>query len=386
MNKSVLTEGNMVRRGTARRSPMSQCRKCAAALVAVIFFVPSNGPLVAAAGQQIEAGWFRQKSRLARDLKLRARATERLAQLNPPGAMKMLISQLSEAQQRAATFRSGDEAVAAKVKALAPKLDRVLRLAEILEASASARSSLLRQLPSAAGVLASLPKPTGPSSSRRAKASDTPDGSDGTRSGSADLCEDDEGWSECATDQDIEDGLIQYYAVQAELQSAESDLDGSGQELENYCNANPEECYEYSPAQSPQPLPINLEDGAVDDSSSCELSDAANEGNEGADPCEENPVGCCVAFALLGALGIDEANLKQGEFFDALTSAIRPSKRNLIKLGLRAAGWSLTAIWAVYEAVDCVMNLDSEPIPVALAAYRADDAVVSMSMGTTVLA
>src|SRR5687767_99507 len=251
------------------RSLMSLCRRLATALVAAAFLISfSLSPLEAAAEQR--PGSFRQRSRLMKDENLRARAMEKFALINPPGSIKVLITQLAAARQRAATFESGDERTA-RVRAIVPKLDRLLHLARILEASASERSTLLRQLPLAAGVLAARPKPADSSSSRRQKKSDMPDGSGGSRSAKADLCEDDEGWSECATDQDIEDGLIQYYATQADIESAESDLDQTGEVLEEYCNTHPEDCY------VPQPLPISLESEVVGEPATGESSDSVHE-------------------------------------------------------------------------------------------------------------
>jgi len=231
----------------------------------LVAFVSFNSPLLEAASgaeRQQQVSRSKPKSRLMRSEKLKALGAERWAAAYPAGTtLKQLETSLKAWRDDAMTAGAGNDGNAAAIRSQIPRIDRFLNLIRILDTPAEQRRAALRQLPSAIAIPTSRPRPT--SATRPEREGQQPDGSDTKllTLGTVDLCEDQEGWSECAADEEILDATIIADELDAEVDTAETDLYSVEEAVEDHCLMYPEDCtlLYNSPASAPQLLPIQLE-------------------------------------------------------------------------------------------------------------------------------
>lgn len=153
--------------------------------------------------------------------------------LNPAELKFLLEGMKRRLQQRALEMPR----LRTKMQRGIERVDRAVRFVAILAATdKDERHELIQQLPSARRV---RPRPVAPA----VATSESPDGSvPAPARNTFDLCEDEEGWDECATEQDGIDAEILAAELDAELANADSDVSGAQSDMEQYCNQYPSEC------------------------------------------------------------------------------------------------------------------------------------------------
>jgi hypothetical protein len=150
-----------------------------------------------------------------------------------------------------------------------PQGDRAKRLLSLIEIAmvhdAATRHKLIRALPV---EVAYEPAPGGTIRSlyvrgklrerdliadRRLSAAEHPERPDGSEAPriTPDLCEDDEGWAECATEEEQEDAAIYMEALEAEAEGYLSETYTIEADIEAYCINNPWNCNNQASVQQP---------------------------------------------------------------------------------------------------------------------------------------
>lgn len=331
----------------------------------------------AATKTQNAASSSTQKTGLFRTPKAKALGARMFAERFPASrTLKEQMADLSDARARVAALDDAEQAAR-----LVQRFDRLLGLIRILEANPVERSALIRQLPSAAAVLASPPQPSAPKTTLQTKhpaLSEQPDGS-GTMPASAtrDLCEDEEGWDDCATDQELIDAAIFLADIEAEMLVAEAELQYYEEVLEDFCLQNPQEC-EPIMTLALQPPSAQASPATEDESVAEDGIDELDGDNSGVDSnrvesCSYSSDAAgtdwaeCVEDVLVATLGFGFVIVETDDLGDILEAWVehnlKPTRKKLLKALFRVSASWITATLLLAEVVECIMF--TSPIPVA---------------------
>jgi hypothetical protein len=227
------------------------------------------------------------------------------------------------------------------------RIDRALKFVQILATtSAEERHLLIRQLP-AAGLFTPH-APARAASLRKQHPAEQPDGSQPeSRIGVRDLCEDEEGWDECATEQEIEDLQILAVEMDSEQGAAESDLSGAQNDMDNYCYMYPWEC------GTPSGEEEELQSGPS--AASCDT------------PAYQSPLLQCAAAIGTAALTVGTGVTKVASLWDLAFTAANLTARAVAAASLSTVAVVVIVVVVVAAAVDYCGNL---PPPIEPLQFR----------------
>jgi hypothetical protein len=236
------------------------------------------------------------------------------------------------------------------MQAQLPRLERLLNLHRILSGPPAQSKALVRSGQSTAGLHGREQSVTVRSVGDRQQ----PDGSERLNevADTAELCEDEYGITECATDEEIEEAQGLASSLQSEVEAMEVEVETIEANIAAYCSSFPQDCIE--------PLPPTTQSPTVQMESDAETNGGVETGPSvvSREACDPEGMWACIGMAAGSVLGIPTTFGEVGALWTIAHAATKPSRLKLAAAVASALGCTTalalliaaTAIYCYYYA------------------------------------